>query len=185
MSESVPHDTHTDDAKARELAGYAFKGRLRERDVRGLLAHLNGLTTHRFTGIYRFEPGWVVSLALFDREDPQALTGADVKMKESYCWLTGLDETAYVIEDATTDARLAGHAAQEAVRSYVAVLLKDRDGTPWGTLCHFDFAPRAPLPKTLAELSQVRPLLEELLVRDAPAQWHPDAPSIARPRVTA
>jgi hypothetical protein len=158
----------------------AFASRLRENDLCDLLEHLNGFTTHRFTGVYRFEPGWVVSVALFDRENPSIKLGADVKMKESYCWLTGLGDTSYVIEDACADSRLEGHAAREGVRSYVAVLLRDRNNAAWGTLCHFDFAPRSVSPGTQARLEAFRPLIEEMMVRDSDARWDPDAPSARR-----
>jgi hypothetical protein len=158
----------------------AFASRLRENDLFDLLEHLNGLTTHRFTGVYRFEPGWVVSVALFDRENPAVRLGADVKMKESYCWLTGLGDASYVIEDAWSDTRLEGHAARQDVRSYVAVALRDRNRAPWGTLCHFDFAPQTVTPGTQARLDAFRPLIEEMLVRDGAAHWDPDAPSACR-----
>lgn len=162
------------------LIARAFSPRRDASDLRALLGYLNGLTNHRFTGVYRFEPGWVVSVALWDRADTRLELGADVKMKESYCWLTGISETSYIIEDALADCRLDGHAAQSAVRSYVAVLLHDKYGTPWGTLCHFDFAPRGLAPDALARLELFRPLVEEMLVRDAEAQWNPDAPSSSR-----
>jgi hypothetical protein len=158
------------------LACRAFAGSLHEDDIVDLLKYLNGLSEHRFTGIYRFEPGWVVSVALYDRENPGLRIGANVKMKESYCWLTGITETGYIIEDATHDARLDGHAARAEVRSYVAVLLRDKARTPWGTLCHFDFDPRAAYGDTLAQLELFRPLVEEILVRDKRACWAPDAP---------
>jgi hypothetical protein len=47
-----------------------------------------------------------------------------------------------------------------AVQSYVVVLLRDRMGTPWGTLCHFDFVPRPANPVALADLEAVRPIVE-------------------------
>jgi hypothetical protein len=162
------------------LLSLAFAPQLVEGNVRVLLRHLNGLTSHRFTGVYRFEPGWVVSVALFDRANPELEIGADVKMKESYCWLTGLGENSYVIEDACGDPRLDGHVAQQEVRSYVAVLLRDQRRQPWGTLCHFDFDPRPYDPATLTQLETYRPLIEEVLVRDRRGNWNPDAPSEPR-----
>ena len=163
------------------LFSHAFAGRLREKDVIEFLGFLNSLSTYRFTGVYRFEPGWVVSLALFDRTNPATTLGSNVKMKESYCWLTGLGDTSYIIEDAQADLRLHNHAAIEEVRSYVAVLLKDTHGQPWGTLCHFDFVPRVAQPGTIETLDLYRPVIEEFFVRDTPSRWDPDAPSIARP----
>lgn len=164
-----------DDATSPELAliARAFAPQIAAGDIRALLEYLNGLTDHRFTGVYRFEKEWVVSVALWDRENPSLVLGANVRMKESYCWLTGISDTAYIIEDATRDARLDGHAARDEVRSYVAVLLRDRSGAPWGTLCHYDFQPRATPPETLARLEAIRPLVEEMLVRDQESVWPP------------
>lgn len=178
----APRNTASAAEQSRELSllALAFAPRLREDDLFELLAYLNGLTSHRFTGVYQFEPGWVVSVALFDRENPELRLGADVKMKESYCWLAGLDGGGFVIEDATSDPRLAAHAARDEVRSYIAVLLHDRAGTPWGTLCHFDFVPRKAERANLAQLESFRPLVEEMFIREKRARWEPDVPS--RPR---
>lgn len=170
----------TEHASNQELAllSLAFAPELGDANLRTLLSYLNALTTHRFTGVYRFEPGWVVSVALWDRENPEQLLGANVKMKESYCWLTGLGKNGYIIEDACSDERLEGHAAREEVRSYCAVMLRDNGGTPWGTLCHFDFDPRTVEPGTLSRMEAFRPLVEEILVRDCDGHWDPDAPSL-------
>ena len=159
------------------LVARAFAPKLLDGDLLELLAYLNSLTDHRFTGVYRFEPGWVVSVALWDRENPHLRIGADVKLKESYCWLTGLGGERYVIEDAWADPRLKAHPARESVRSYVGALLMDSRGRPWGTLCHFDFSPRAATPEMTLQLEYFRPLIEEMFVRDVAARWDPNAPS--------
>lgn len=164
----------------RSLIARVFAPKLLNGDLYELLSYLNGLTDHRFTGVYRFEPGWVVSVALFDRDESATRIGADVKMKESYCWLTGLGGSSYVIKDACCDSRLKEHAAREAVRAYIAVVLRDKQGAPWGTLCHFDFAPRTPTESGRQRLEAFRPLIEEMFVRDTAAQWNPEAPSEPR-----
>ncbi len=176
IAESVPGPSSIE----LSLIARAFAPQLASRDIRALLEYLNGLTDHRFTGVYRFEPGWVVSVALWDRENPSLLLGSDVKMKESYCWLTALSDTAYIIEDAPSDPRLNGHAAQAEVRSYASVVLRDKSRDPWGTLCHFDFSSRSVAPETLERLEHFRPLVEEMLVRDASAHWDPNAMSAVR-----
>ena len=157
-----------------EILARAFSPSLSQADLYALLAHLNAQTDHRFTGVYRFEPGWVVSVALFDREAPDVRFGPDVKMKESYCWLCGV-ESGYVIEDARTDPRLTGHPARDDVRSYVSVPLLDKKESPWGSLCHYDFFPRPASEESLAHLRFFRPLIEEMFVRESVAHWDPDA----------
>ncbi|MBA3670483.1 MAG: GAF domain-containing protein [Gemmatimonadaceae bacterium] len=158
------------------LISRAFAPQLLEGDLYSLLAYLNGCETHRFTGVYRFEPQWVVSVSLFDREAPATRVGDSVKMMESYCWLTGLG-ASYVIEDASVDSRLHGHAARDAVRSYLAVVLRDKRGTPWGTLCHYDFEPRTASEIALARLERFRPLIQEMFVRDTAACWTEEQPA--------
>jgi GAF domain-containing protein len=181
VSESIMPLRPLDASQSEQLAliAKAFAPALQQNDLYDLLQYLNARTDYRFTGVYRFEPGWVISIALFDRKAPHVRVGVDVKMKESYCWLTGLGGM-YEIEDASEDARLDGHAAREAVRSYVAVLLRDRAGTPWGTLCHFDFAPRNLTSDARTGLESFRPLIEEMFIRDHVGRWDPDAPSARR-----
>lgn len=69
---------------------------------------------------------------------PGVRLGADVKMKESYCWLTGLGGM-YEIEDACCDERLEGHVARDAVRSYLAVLPPRPAGIAMGHAVSFRF----------------------------------------------
>jgi hypothetical protein len=177
MLESTPQNL---DSVEMSLVARAFGESLCEDDLYALLQHLNRSTSYRFTGVYRFEPGWVVSVALYDRENPATRLGSDVKMKESYCWLTGLAGGRVIIEDATCDPRLGAHAARDEVRSYIAVLLRDTAGRQWGTFCHFDFAPHALDGAALDRLDILRPLVEEMFVRDKRAIWDPEAPSSPR-----
>jgi hypothetical protein len=131
-----------------------------------VLQMLNETVPYRFTGVYHFEPGWVRSLVLFDRENPALEVGADVPMKESYCMYTAREGSGLRIVNATGEARWVGHAARESVLSYVAVLLHDGEGAALGTLCHFDFCSRQVPPGTLELLEAVRrPLEEHLLAR--------------------
>lgn len=162
----------------RELIARAFASRMRDDDLHDVLCYLNSLTDYRFTGVYRLTPGLVVSIALCDREHPDRRLGTNVRMADSYCWLTGTGDSAYTIEDAPNDARLGGHAARDNVKSYLAVLLRDASGQSWGTLCHFDVVPRPAPADALAQLEGMRPLLEELFVRDRAAAWQSDAASL-------
>jgi GAF domain-containing protein len=120
----------------------AFAETLAASGLHAALRMLNRTTCYRFTGVYCFEPDWVRSVALFDRENPHLQVGADVRMKESYCMYTGRAAEPIVIEDAAADGRWIGHAARDSVLSYVAVPLRDSSGS-LGTLCHFDFCSRA------------------------------------------
>lgn len=50
-----------------------FTRQLRDGGVHASLGFLNARTRHRFTGVYRFEPPMLRSVALFDRENPSVL----------------------------------------------------------------------------------------------------------------
>jgi hypothetical protein len=161
FSESMPAAFSfplTVDAIAREV-----ERALRDDGLFEALGVLNRTTAHRFTAVYRFEPGWVRSVALFDRENPHLRVGADVPMKESYCVLAADAGERYRIEDAMSDPRLIGHKARDAVLCYCAVHLIDRDGGSWGTLCHYDFRPAEIQDETLAVLEAVRPMFQRVL----------------------
>lgn len=123
------------------------------------LALLNSATNYRFTGVYRFESGMVRSVLLFDRKNPHLRIGADVPWQDSYCRLTA-ESNGCLIAHAREDPRLITHAARESVQSYIGVLLRSPDGSPWGTLCHFDVLPRPLDAVALASLHAVRTAVE-------------------------
>jgi hypothetical protein len=134
----------------------AFGKTLELDGLHAALRLLNATTTYRFTGVYCFEPDWVRSFVLFDRQNPTLEVGANVRMKESYCMYTARAGEPLVIENAPADPQWIGHAARDSVLSYVAVLLSDAAGAALGTLCHFDFCSRELPPGTLDLLLEVR-----------------------------
>lgn len=127
------------------------------------LRYLNSTTELRFTGLYRFEPDWVMSVLLFDRGNPHLQVGKNVPLKESYCMLTAQDGTSCTIEDSRSDLRLVSHAARDSVLSYYAVHLLDQEGGSWGTLCHFDFVPRRVPSEVMEVLEAVRPAVQKAI----------------------
>ena len=120
----------------------SFRSTLAENGLHSALGVINATTDYRFTGVYRFEHELVVNVVLFDRENPELKVGEDVRLMESYCRITAVMSNPFGIDDAPADDRLDGHAARDAVQSYLAVLLRNPDGSPLGTLCHFDVRPR-------------------------------------------
>lgn len=132
-------------------------------DLFAALRSLNHTTDYRFTGIYLFEGKWVKSLLLFDRECPNVQIGHDVLWDDSYCRMTATGAGLCEITDSRTDARLTTHAAREAVQCYCAVSLCSPDGTPLGSLCHYDVRPRQTAAQTFAALKEMRPRVQELL----------------------
>jgi PAS domain S-box-containing protein len=105
------------------------------------LRFLNSRTPHRFTAIYRFDPPTLRNIAAFDFESPDVRKGDDAPMVETYCSIVGQYQNTFTTEDARRDDRLRAHPARNAVIAYCGVLLRDAEGRPFGTLCHFDLVP--------------------------------------------
>lgn len=113
-----------------------FAALLQQHGVHEALAYLNHRTPHRYTGLYRFDGDTLRSEVLFDRNLPDVRQGSDVPMAVTYCSLVGRQQAPLQILDRATEA-----LAQEIdtpVVSYCGVLVRDRKGKPYGTLCHYD-----------------------------------------------
>jgi hypothetical protein len=141
----------------------AFEQTLQRDGLHAALALLNAATPYRLTGVYRFEGDLVRSVLLFDRKNPHLTVGADVPWNDSYCRITSEHGSRCEITNAPEDSRLTGHAARAAVQAYVAVLLRAPDGSPLGTLCHYDLNP-VTVPRGLFDvLETVGPVVERSL----------------------
>ena len=172
-----------------------FERVLEETGLYAALAFLNAETAYRLTGVYRFEPGVVKSVALYDRMDLDRRIGSDVPWFDSYCMMTAGDGVQCEIQNSLTDARLRIHAARATVMSYCAVLLRTVHGDPLGTLCHYDVCPRNTAPGTFEGLHACRAAVERWLwfvdrgvrlERDAPiSSTAAPADSAPRPPIIA
>ena len=118
-----------------------FEKLLKLRGVHEALRFLNSRISHRFTGLYRFDPPMLRNVLLLDADAPELLTGSDAPLEQTYCSIVGEMEHAFTTEDSRRDGRLLTHPARETVQSYCGVLLRSEDGKPFGTLCHFDLVP--------------------------------------------
>ncbi len=131
--------------------------------VHGVLRYLNGRTTHRFTGLYRFDGRMLRNVALFDRLDPDSPTGADSPMQETYCAIVG-ELGRFATADSRTDSAVADHPARDVVLSYCGALVRDEQGRAAGTLCHFDREPRVVPTSEIALMEAVTGLLAASVV---------------------
>jgi CheY-like chemotaxis protein len=120
-----------------------FQAVLAAQGVHEALGFLNRRAPHRFTGLFKFDGLTLRSLFLFDRLDPKSTRGIDGPLRESYGSIIQVSRQPLVLTDAANDPRTANHPASHSVASYCGVLLRSLDGTPFGTLCHFDAAPMA------------------------------------------
>ena len=105
--------------------------------IHAALQYLNSRTPHRYTGVFRFDGEVLRNEALFDRLQPAVQQGDDVPMAVTYCSLVGQQLAPLEITDAATDPRVRG-VIDTPVVSYCGVLVRDAQGQPFGTLCHYD-----------------------------------------------
>ena len=107
--------------------------------IRQAVELLNSSADFRFTALFRFNAGMLDNLMLVDRD--RAIDGPmdTVPIGESYCEFIRASAQPFVVRNSASDDRVAGHPKQPVVRSYVGVPLLDGDGSPLGTICHFDY----------------------------------------------
>ncbi|OWP65081.1 hypothetical protein CDA63_01625 [Hymenobacter amundsenii] len=113
-----------------------FTALLHQQGVHEALGYLNRRTPHRYTGIYRFDEDMLRSEVLFDRKMADVRQGNDAPMAATYCSLVGRTEAPIEILDATLDLQALG--IETPVISYCGTLMRDGQGRPFGTLCHYD-----------------------------------------------
>lgn len=113
-----------------------FNAALESAGVYGALRYLNKRTPHRFTGIYKYEGSMLRNVALYDRYDPKIYQGDDAPLAATYCSMLQKEQSLEV-NDSAEDDRVKGIIITPVV-SYCGVSMKDADGKPFGSLCHFD-----------------------------------------------
>lgn len=136
-----------------------LKAVMRAGDLRGAVMFLNSLTGHRFTSLYRFDGEVLRSVVFFDRENPAQTSVDDMPVTASYCVFVRDGAQTFTVPDATDDPRVEGHPKQPVFRAYCGVPLVDDDGRMFGTICHFDFAPRRISDENVALMEALAPLL--------------------------
>ncbi len=151
-------------------------GRLRSGGVGGVLQYLNTRTSHRFTGLYRFDGAVLRNVALFDRKRQQSERGADSPLSDTYCSIVGETQASVAITDANADPRAANNAGRTSVLSYCGALVRATDGTPIGTLCSFDPEPQPVMDDDIALLEATARMLGNVITQDSLATSPPDQP---------
>jgi len=112
-------------------------------DYRTLLAALNASTTHRYTGLLRFDEAELTSTWTFDRERPETDPfPLRLLTSDTPCERLRTTRAAVALEDTLRDERAAGRGAPHGMRSLAGVPLAGENGSLYGTLCHFDPEPR-------------------------------------------
>ena len=136
--------------------------------IRAVLIHLNGLTDHRFTALYRFDGETLHNLYFFDRQQPQVDSCPEIPVMASYCVFVRNGRQTFVTPDSLDDGRTHGHAKRLEVRSYCGVPLVDEDGRMFGTICHFDHRALAISDDNVALMEAMAQLLKREVTPESP-----------------
>lgn len=150
-----------------------FKEELASGGLRGALRALNQRAPHRFTGVYRFDDDTLRSVALFDRWNPDAEVGADAPMSETFCAIIPSQGTGLEVTFGPSDERFPW-MRDNVVVCYCGALLRDEQGEPWGSVCHFDVQPCQTAKSHLPDLLAVAPAVYQA-VNAGPAPEADDA----------
>lgn len=135
-----------------ESAARVFERILSEKGLHEALRFLNQRTPHRFTGVYRYDGDVLRNEHLFDLNAPEVTRGPDVPMVDAYCDMVRRTDEPIEFLDVRRDGTIAPKEGSPVV-SYCGVLIRDEEGQPYGTLCHYDV-------KRCEERSSDMPLLE-------------------------
>jgi GAF domain-containing protein len=109
---------------------------------RAALIYLNSLCGHRFSALYLFDGDALRNLYFYDREQPEVETTDEIPVTASYCVFVRQTGQLFHTSDALRDERVREHPKREKIQSYCGVPLLDRAGSMFGSICHFDVAPR-------------------------------------------
>jgi CheY-like chemotaxis protein len=141
-------------------------GLLDSEGVLEVLRRLNARISHRYTALYQYDRGILRSIAMVDRLEPTTTKGGDVPVETTFCWVVQRDRATFSTSEGTMDPRVAGLPLREDIRSYCGTLVRSADGTPFGSLCHFDHVPRSIPESELALLEQFAPALARVVATD-------------------
>lgn len=123
------------------------------------MRYANDQSEHRFTAIYYFDGPVLRNLLLVDKQDRAVRKCPDLPVLESYCLYVREAVARFQVDAAATDPRVEGHPKQHVVQSYCGIPILAGDGTLWGTICHFDYAPRHYDDDEVAVLEAVAPMV--------------------------
>lgn len=118
-----------------------LKAALASRGLRGAVAFLNSLTSHRFTSLYRFNRAALQNITFYDRDNPEVESCEEIPVEASYCVYIRDNGANFSVENSGTDERVRNHPKRQTVRSYCGVPLLDSRNELIGSICHFDLEP--------------------------------------------
>ncbi len=129
--------TQVNEPVAADLA--EFSDLLRQRGLLEAMRLLNARTSHRYTGVFRFDGEMLRCVALVDKWDASVTCRDDVPLDKAYCAHLHRTGEAVRVDYGPTDARFPW-MQQSPFVSYCGAVISDPHGEHWGALCHFDVA---------------------------------------------
>lgn len=133
-------------------------------DLNGALALINATSVFRYTSIFRFDGAQLTSVWTHDRQAQQAdAFPLTVTVDGSYCCYVRDTKAPFVVTNASTDPRVANHPKRLELQAYCGVPILREDNTTYGSLCHYDQAPRAADDATVGWLQTLAVRLPSLL----------------------
>lgn len=142
---------------------------LQRRGLTELLRALNASTSYRFTALYRYDGPLLRNVALVDRLDPTTVKGDDAAVATTFCGVVKRERAGFATDLGAADPRVAGLPLREDLLSYCGALVRYPDGTPFGSLCHFDPELRPVSAEALALLEAFAPTLAQAVAPEPPA----------------
>lgn len=136
----------------------AFEKIVTDEGLHAGLRFLNTRTPHRFTGVYRYDGDVLRNECLFDQFAPETQKGDDVRMVDAYCATVGERGTSIEFSDIGSE-RTVIHRPDSPVVAYCGALIRDAEGRPFGTLCHYDVKPCQTFPSEMLVLESIAPLV--------------------------
>lgn len=104
-----------------------FEDALRQSGIAGPLRFLSARTSHRFTGVLRFDGDLLRSVALVDKWLPEVERGDDVPLAQAYCAHLKAVGEPLDVTDGRTDPRTPWMAESD-VASYCGAVICDENG---------------------------------------------------------
>ena len=138
-----------------------FEAALKNEGLIGALRLLNQKTDHQFTGIYRYNGHKLENIALYDRMDASVSQAGHVPLSVTYCSLLKELEVLEIL-DRQSDLRPEINI-NTPVNAYCGILLKDKRGQPFGSLCHWDMVKTDGSQDNINHLNQVSEIILEYL----------------------
>lgn len=115
---------------------------LKQDGLRSAAQYLNSRVSYRFTTIYRLEDQVFTAVEAVDKLGELYEAASDsTPFSESLCRFPVLHGT-FTTSHTAADPRLNGLLFPSRVGSYTGVKMELANGEPYGTLCHYDFAPK-------------------------------------------